>query len=79
MDQTARLGSTVDRGGMDKRVRRLLDGARSMGARARRCSPVTEEEDEPDEAVPGRYSPEHGWWRRGGTTEARNGGGLSSS
>jgi hypothetical protein len=40
---------------------------------------VTVEEDEPDEAVPEGCSSEHGQRRRGGVTEAKNGGGLSSS
>jgi hypothetical protein len=38
VDQEARLGSTVDRGGTDKRVRRSLAGARRAGARAHRCT-----------------------------------------
>jgi hypothetical protein len=42
----------MDQGGMDKRVWRA-------GGRARRCSPVAVEEDEPDEAVPAGCSPEH--------------------
>jgi hypothetical protein len=49
------------------------------GRRARRCSPVTEGEDEPVEAVLGRCSPVTEEWQRGGAPEAANGGGLSSS
>jgi hypothetical protein len=37
------------------------------------------EEDEPDEVVPEGFSPEHERWQRGGVTEAKNDGGLSSS
>jgi hypothetical protein len=38
VDQEVRLGSTVDRGGTDKRARRSLAGARRAGARAHRCT-----------------------------------------
>jgi hypothetical protein len=41
--------------------------------------PATVEEDELDEAVLEGCSPEHERHRRGGTTEAKNGGGLSSA
>jgi hypothetical protein len=44
----------VERGGADKRVRRRLAGMWRAGTRARRCSPATMEEEEPDEAVRGR-------------------------
>jgi hypothetical protein len=50
VDRVARLRSTVDRGGVDKRARRCLAGAQRAGARAHRCSPAMVEEDEPDEA-----------------------------
>jgi hypothetical protein len=49
-----------------------------VGARAHRCLPVAVEEDEPDEVVPEGCSPEHERRQRGGTTEAKSGGGLSS-
>jgi hypothetical protein len=49
------------------------------GARVCWCSPAMVEEDESDEAVPEGCSPEHVRWRRGSATEAKNGGGLSSS
>jgi hypothetical protein len=45
--------STVDRG---QRARRRLTGVGRVGAGARRCSPVTEGEDEPVEVVLGRCS-----------------------
>jgi hypothetical protein len=51
---------------------------RRAGARAHRCSPTVVEEDETDEAVPEGCSPELEWRRRGGTTEEKNGGDLSS-
>jgi hypothetical protein len=40
---------------------------------------LAKEEDELDEAVLEGCSPEHEWQRRGGVTEAKNGGGLSSA
>jgi hypothetical protein len=49
------------------------------GARAHRCSPVTVEEDEPDEAVLEGCSPEHERRQRGSATEVKNGDGLSSA
>jgi hypothetical protein len=52
VNRVARLGSTVDRGGADKRPWRCLVGAWRMGARARWCSPAVAEEDELGEAVP---------------------------
>jgi hypothetical protein len=79
VDRVARLGSTVDRGGTDKRVRRCLADALCAGTRAHRCSPATVEEDELDEAVSERCSPEHERWRRGSMMDAKNGGGLSSA
>jgi hypothetical protein len=63
----------VDQGGADKRARRHLASARRAGARAHRCSPSVVEEDEPNEAVPEGFSPEHERWRRGGATEVKNG------
>jgi hypothetical protein len=59
VDRAARLGSTVERGGVDKRARRCFGGARREGGRAHRCSPAVVEEDEPDEAMPEGCSPEH--------------------
>jgi hypothetical protein len=59
VDRATRLGSTVDRGGADKRVWRRPAGARRVGARAPWCSPATVEDDEPDEAVPEGFSLEH--------------------
>jgi hypothetical protein len=47
---------------------------RRVGARAHRCSPAAVKEDEPNEAVLEGCAPER---RRGGTTEAKNDGGLS--
>jgi hypothetical protein len=79
VDRAARLGSTVDRGSVDKRVRRHLGGARHTGARAHWCSPTVVEEDEPDEAVPKGCSPEHERWGRGGATKMKNGSGFSSA
>jgi hypothetical protein len=79
VDRVARLKSTVDRGGVDKRVRWCLAGVRRADARAHRCSLVTEEEEEPDEAVPEGCSLEHERQRRGGAMEVKNGGGLSSA
>jgi hypothetical protein len=76
VERAARLGSTVDRGGTDKRVRRRLALARRAGARAHQCSPVVVEEDK---AVREGCSPGHERRRRGGTTEAKNDGGLSSA
>jgi hypothetical protein len=58
MDRVAWLGSTLDRGGADKRARQCLADMRRVGAKARRCSPATVEEDE---AVPEGYSLEHEW------------------
>jgi hypothetical protein len=52
---------------------------RRRAARGRWSSPVTEGEDEPVEAVLGRFSPVTEEWQRGGAPEAANGGGLSSS
>jgi hypothetical protein len=77
VDQAVRPGSTLDRGGADKRARWHLAGARRVGARSRWCSPSVVEEDVPDEAVPKGCSSEHERRWRGGTTEAKNGGGLS--
>jgi hypothetical protein len=48
-----------------------------VGARAHRSSPAAVEEDEPDDPMPEGLSSEHGWWRRGGATEAKNGGLIS--
>jgi hypothetical protein len=79
VDQAAQLGSTVDRGSADRRVRRRLAGARCASARAHRGSPAALEEDKPDKVLPEGCSPEHEWWRRGGATEAKNGGGLISA
>jgi hypothetical protein len=72
VDQAARLGFTMDRGGGAVPWQRV-------GARARRSLPMVVEEDEPDEAVPLGCSSEHERRRRGGVTEAKNGGGLSST
>jgi hypothetical protein len=74
-----RLRSTVDQGDMDKRAWRSLGAPRCVGTRARRCSPTVVEEDEPDEAVLEGSSLEREWRRRGGATEAKNGGGLTSA
>jgi hypothetical protein len=75
VDRAAWHGSTMDRGGTNKRARWCLAGARRSGVRAHRCSPVTVEEDKPDEAVLEGCSPEHEptakrwcdggkeWWR----------------
>jgi hypothetical protein len=52
---------------------------RRAGTRARGCSPVAVEEDKPNEAVPEGWSLENERRRRGGATEARIGGGLSSA
>jgi hypothetical protein len=71
-----RVHGAVDRG---QRARRCLTGARRTGAGARRCSSVMEGEDELVDAVLGRCSPVTEEWQRGGTLEATNGGGLSSS
>jgi hypothetical protein len=79
IEEAARLGSTVDQGGTDKRARRCLGGMRHMGARARQCSPAAVEEDEPDEAVPEGCSPEHERRQRGDATEVKNSSGLSSA
>jgi hypothetical protein len=79
VDRAARLRSTVDRGGADKRVQRCLAGAWRAGASARRRSLVMVEEDEPEEVVPEGCLPEHERRRRGGVIEAKNGGSLSSS
>jgi hypothetical protein len=49
---------------------------RRAGTRARRCSLAVVEEDEP---VPEGCLPEHERRQRGGATEAKNDGGLSSS
>jgi hypothetical protein len=68
--------STVDHG---QRARRCLIGTRRTGAGVLRCSPVTEEEDEPVEAVLGRCSPVTEEWQRDGAPKATKGGGLSSS
>jgi hypothetical protein len=51
VDQAARLGSTVDRGGVDKRARWRLGDVRHAGTRAHRCSLAVVEGDEPDKAV----------------------------
>jgi hypothetical protein len=74
VDQAVQLGSTVDRGGVDKRARQCLGGARRAGARARRCSLTAVEEDE---AVLEGCSPEHEQRQRGSAIEAKNGDGLS--
>jgi hypothetical protein len=58
MDRAARLGSTVDRGGVDKSVWQRLADAQRAGARACRCSPTAVEEDE---AVLEGCSPKHEW------------------
>jgi hypothetical protein len=79
VDRAARLGSTVDRGGTDKRVQQCLVGAWHVGAGASRCSSAVVEEDESDVAVPEGCSPEHERRRRGSATEEKNGGSLSSS
>jgi hypothetical protein len=79
MDREAWLGSTVDRGNVDKRVRQRRVDARRVGARPRQCSPAAMEEDESTEAVLKGCSPEHEWQWRGGTTEAENGRGMSSA
>jgi hypothetical protein len=79
VDRAVRLGSTVDRGGTDKRARRCLGGMRHAGARACRCSLTAVEEDELDEAVLEGCSPEHKRWQRSGATKVKNGGGLSSA
>jgi hypothetical protein len=50
---------------------------RCAGARDHWCSPTVVEEDEPDEAVPEGCLLEHERRRRGDTTEAKNGDGLS--
>jgi hypothetical protein len=70
VDRAARLESTVDRGGAEKRARWRLDDAWCVGARGCRCSPAVAEEDEPDEALPeGCSSAERRrdggeeWWR----------------
>jgi hypothetical protein len=79
VDWVARLGSTADRGGADKRARRCLAGTQHADARAHRCLPTVVEKDEPDEAVPEWCSPEHERRWRGGATEATNDNGLSST
>jgi hypothetical protein len=79
VDRAARLGSTVERGGVDKRARRLHADVRRAGVRAHQCSPEVVEEDEPDEAVLEGCSPEHELQRRGGVTEVKNGDGLRSA
>jgi hypothetical protein len=79
VDRAVQLGSTVDRGGAYKRARRHLANAWRAGARACWCSPAKVEEDEPDEAVLEGCSPQHERRWRGGVTEAKNGGGLSSA
>jgi hypothetical protein len=56
-----------------------MEPCRRAGARARWCSPAAVEEDEPDEAVPEGCSLEHERRQRGDVTEAKNGGGLSST
>jgi hypothetical protein len=77
--RAARLGSTMDRGGTDKRARQRHAGTRRAGAGARPCSSVVVEEDEQDEAMLEGCSPEHERRRRGsvGETEVKNGSGLS--
>jgi hypothetical protein len=65
VDRAARLRSIVDRGSAENRVRRRLAGTQRMGARARWCSPVAVEDDEPDEVVSEGCSPEHERRRRG--------------
>jgi hypothetical protein len=79
VDRAVQLRSIVGRGSADRRVWRRLASAQRAGARAHRCSLAAVEEDEPDEAMPEGCSPEHERQRRGGTTDAKNGGGLSSA
>jgi hypothetical protein len=62
MDKAAWLGSTVDRGSVDKRAWRSLGGMRHASTRAHQCSPAVVDEDEPNEAVPEGCSPEHERW-----------------
>jgi hypothetical protein len=78
VDRDARLGSTVDRGGVDKGARRCLVGAWRTSGRAPRCSLAMAEEDKPDEAMPEGCSPELERRRRGGAMKVKNGSGLSS-
>jgi hypothetical protein len=79
VDRAAQLRSIVGRGSADRRVWRRLASAQRAGARAHWCSLAAVEEDEPDEAMPEGCSPEHERQRRGDTTDAKNGGGLSSA
>jgi hypothetical protein len=65
LDRAARLGSTVDRGGVDNKARRCLADVRRTVARAHRWSPVVVEEDEP---VPEGCSSEYERRWRGGAT-----------
>jgi hypothetical protein len=80
-----RVHSAVDHGQswsmVDRRQRawQRLTSVQRAGARARRCSPVMEGENESVEAVLGRCSPVTEEWQRGGAPEAANGGSLSSS
>jgi hypothetical protein len=78
VDREARLGSVVDRGSEDKRVRWHLSGTRRAGARARRCSSVAVEGGEPDKAMPEGFSLEHEQRWRGCATTRKTDGGLSS-
>jgi hypothetical protein len=57
MDRAARLGSTMDRGGTDKRVRRRLGCAQVLGLVGAHA--VVVDKDEPDEVVSKGCSPEH--------------------
>jgi hypothetical protein len=51
LDQAVRLGSTVDRGGADKRAQWHLAGVLCAGARAHLCSSAATEEVESDETA----------------------------
>jgi hypothetical protein len=79
VDRAARLGSMVDRGGADKRAQWRLAGVRCVGARAHWCSPVAAKEDELDKAALEGCSPKHERQQRGGVTEVKNDGYLSSA
>jgi hypothetical protein len=50
-----------------------------MSAQGHRCSLAVARGDEEDDAELVRDSPEHDWWRGGGTMEAESGGGSSSA
>jgi hypothetical protein len=79
VDRAAWLGSMVVRSSVEKMARRHRVGTRCVGGRARRCLPAVAEEDKPDEAVLEGCSPKHERRRRGGVTEVKNGGDLSST